>query len=93
MKTIDIKRTANEIIKTLKSCNFNDVTDSSGYFIIKEFPDGSNRAVDVSKAKKENGNPYLIIFCSYENDESDWKYTDTLSVNELINVLQEVCNS
>ena len=84
-----IKEIAQSIVDVLKTCGFNDITDSSGYYIIKEFDNGTDRAVDVYKSD-ENGKPHYVIYCSYEDEDSDWKYTDNLSVEELKNILEEL---
>ena len=76
------------IVGALKDCGFNDVTDSSGYHIIKEFTDGTDRAVDVYKSN-EDGNPHYVIYCSYEDEDFDFMYTDDLSVEQLERKLEE----
>ena len=50
---INIESTAKEIYDRLQYCEFNDITDSSGYFFIKQFEDGIDRAVDVYKFTEE----------------------------------------
>ena len=50
MKDISIKATVQEIVDILESCGFDDITDSSGYYVIKEFEDGTERCVNVSKS-------------------------------------------
>ena len=86
----DLKETAECIVAILADCGFDDVTDSSGYFVIKEFDDNTDRAVDVYKSTN-GGNPHYIIYCSYEDDSSDYAYTDDLSVDSLIKKLEELC--
>lgn len=80
--------TAQCIVEILKSCGFDDVTDSSGYYIIKEFNDGTDRAVDVYKSN-DDGKPHYIIYCSYEDEDFDYLYTDDLSTEKLISKLKE----
>ena len=80
---------ATDIVNILEAAGFDDVTDSSGYFIIKEYNDGTDRAVDVYKST-DGGNPHYVIYCSYENDDSDWFYTEDLSISNLVKVLLEV---
>ena len=87
MKIDKIKQTADAIVKILENRNFNDVTDSSGYFTIDK-----KRFVDIFKSN-EGGMPRYIVFCLYEDGMCELKNTDTLSVDELKNVLQEVYNS
>lgn len=79
---------ANDIVMELEHCGFDDVTDSSGYFTIKEFSDGAERCVDVYKSTND-GNPHYVVYCSYEDEEHDYKYTDDLTVGALIKVLKE----
>ena len=43
----NLKNIAKYIVEDLMHSGFDDVTDSSVYYIIKEFADGSDRAVDV----------------------------------------------
>ena len=91
MKDISIKATAQEIVDILESCGFDDVTDSSGYYVIKEFEDGTERCVDVSKSTGDGSeNPHYTIYVSYEDEDSDWVYTNSLSVDELEEKLEEL---
>jgi hypothetical protein len=83
-----LKEIAECIVGALEDCGFNDVTDSSGYIVIKEFSDGTDRAVDVYKSN-EDGNPHYVIYCSYEDEDFDYRYTDDLSVEQLENQLKE----
>lgn len=91
MKNISIKDTAQEIVDILESCGFDDVTDSSGYYVIKEFEDGTERCVDVSKSTGDGSeNPHYTIYVSYEDEDFDWVYTNSLSVDELEEKLDEL---
>ena len=83
----NIKDIARYIVEDLECCRFNDITDSSGYYIIKEFADGTDRAVDVYKANW--GYPHYVIYCSYEDEDYDFMYTDDLSVEQLASKLEE----
>ena len=83
---------ANDIMIELENCGFDDVTDSSGYFVIREFPDGSERCVDVYKSTS-GGNPHYVVCCVYEDDEHDYEYTDNLEAESLIKVLREFYES
>lgn len=76
------------IAEILDDCGFDDVTDSSGYYIIKEFADGTDRAVDVYKSTVD-GNPHYVIYCSYEDESFDYRYTEDLSVEQLEERLKE----
>lgn len=91
MKDISIKATAQEIVDILESCGFDDVTDSSGYYVIKEFEDRTERCVDVSKSTGDGSeNPHYTIYVSYEDEDSDWVYTKSLSIDELEEKLEEL---
>jgi hypothetical protein len=79
------------IVGALEHCGFDDVTDSSGYYIIKEFADGTDRAVDVYKSN-EDGNPHYVIYCSYEDEGFDYRYTNDLSIEQLESQLEEFYN-
>ena len=76
----NLKETAQCIVEVLNNCGFDDVTDSSGYYIIKEFENGTDRAVDVYKSDID-GNPHYVIYCSYEDED--------LSVEQLVSKLEE----
>ena len=84
----NLKYIAKYIVEDLEHCGFNDITDSSGFYIIKEFKDGTDRAVDVYKANNW-GYPHYVIYCSYEDEDYDYKYTDDLSVEQLASKLEE----
>lgn len=86
---ISIEATAQSIYDRLQYCGFNDITDSSGYFLIKQFEDGVDRAIDVYKSTND-GEPHYVIYCSYEDDNSDYKFTKDLSLEELTRVLKEI---
>ena len=86
---ISIDATAKSIYDKLQYCGFNNITDSSGYFLIKQFNDGTDRAVDVYKSTEDKV-PHYVIYCSYEDDSSDYKYTNDLSLEELTRVLKEI---
>ena len=76
------------IAEILENCGFDDVTDSSGFYIIKEIDDETDRAVDVYKST-DGGNPHYVIYCSYEDEDFDYMYTDDLSMEQLENKLKE----
>ena len=84
----NLKHIAVYIAEDLMNCGFDDVTDSSGYYIIKEFTDGTDRAVDVYKSTVD-GNPHYVIYCSYEDEDFSYRYTDDLSVEQLEKQLKE----
>lgn len=84
----NLKNIARYIVEDLERCGFDDVTDSSGYYIVKEFADGTDRAVDVYKSN-DGENSHYVIYCSYEDEDFDYKYTNDLSVEQLISKLEE----
>lgn len=84
----NLKDIAQYIVEDLMKCGLDDVTDSSGYYIIKEFADGTDRAVDVYKSS-DGGKFHYVIYCSYEDEDFDYKYTDDLSVEQLTSKLEE----
>lgn len=84
----NIKDIARYIAEDLECCGFNDITDSSGYYIIKEFADGTDRAVYVYKSNNW-GYSHYVIYCSYEDENYDYMYTDDLSVEQLASKLEE----
>ena len=86
---ISIKNTAQEIAEILEHCSFDNIQDSSGYYIIKEFEDGTDRAVDVHKST-DGGYPHYVIYCSFEDEDSDWVSTNDLSLESLIEKLEEL---
>ena len=83
---------ANDIVMELEHCGFDDITDRSGYFVIREFSDGTERCVDVHKSTYE-GKPHYVVYCSYEDEQFDYKYTKDLTIKALIKVLEEVYES
>lgn len=90
----DMKAIAEDIVKALESRSFNDCTDSSGYIVIREFGDEVDRAVDVYKSDGDGKDiPHYVIYCSYEDGNSDYAYTADLSVEGLTKVLEEFYNT
>ena len=84
MEDISIKATAQEIVDILESCAFDDITDSSGYYVIREFEDGTERCVDVSKSTGDGTeNPHYTIYVAYEDEDFDCVYTKIMSIDEL----------
>lgn len=82
---------AEDIVIELKESKFDDVDDSSGYFLIREFEDGTERSVDVYKSTKR-GYPHYVINVRYEDDTSDYKHTKDSSIKALQNILEEIYN-
>lgn len=87
-KRLELKHIAECIYETLKDCGFDDPTDSSGYYTIKEFIDKPDRVVDVYKSNFD-GIPHYSVYCSYEDEQFIYRYTEDLSVESLLRALQE----
>ena len=58
----NIKDISKQIYEILKDCEFDNVLDSSGCFIIKKFENGTERYVDVYKSIN-GGTPHYVIYC------------------------------
>ena len=89
MVTERLSKIAQDIVNVLYNCSFNNITQGSGYFVIKKIDDELDRCVDVTKWKKDDGTCYYAVYCLYEDDEGEWRYTKTLSVDELTKILEE----
>lgn len=90
----DMKTIAEAIVKTLETRSVNNCTYSSGYIVIREFGNEIDRAVDVYKSDGNGKDiPHYVIYCSYEDDTSDFAYTADLSVEGLTKVLEEFYNA
>ena len=86
---IDLKKVSETIFRLLESCGFDDITDGCGYYVIKEFEDGSDRVVDVYKSTS-GGNSHYVVYCSFEDDTFDYYYTEDLTCESLEKCLQEL---
>lgn len=85
-----IRETAEEIVEVLSNCGFDNCTDSSGYYAIKEFDDGTERVVDVYKSTGDGAEPpHYAIYVGYEDEDCDWQFTKDLSVEALEKELRE----
>lgn len=92
-KAINLKDTAKEIVEVLKNSQFNNITDSSGYYIVKENEvKDIARCVDVSK-RQEDGKEFYVIYVSYEDEQSEWENTEDLSYESLLDKLTEIAES
>jgi hypothetical protein len=87
-----LKEKARKIVNYLRTCGFNDPTDNSGYYVIDKFEDGTARAIDVYKSTFD-GTSHYVINCYYEDGSQDFKYTDDLSQEQLLDKLEEFYNS
>lgn len=83
-----LKDAAKEIVEYLEESEFDDVTDSSRCYTIREFPDESERSVEVYKSTS-GGVPHYIVCCSYEDESADYKYTKDLTEESLEEALKE----
>jgi len=91
---------ANEIAYDLENASFS-ITDNSGYYNLTSYetPDGDTVALAVCVNKSEDeGREYYAIYSIVDvNDgveltDPQWDYTDTLSVRELEQVLNELAS-
>lgn len=87
-----LQDTAESIADILQHSGFNNPADSSGYFIINEFPCvGKDRAVDVYKSDADGTEPpHYVVYCSYEDGNGDFRNTTELTVESLLEVLVEL---
>lgn len=91
MGKINLTEVARAIVETLESRGFNDCTNSSGYYVIKDLGDDLERCVDVYKSNDDGAErDHYVVYCSYEDEEHDYRYTDDLSVESLEQVLREL---
>lgn len=91
MTTFNNRETAQAIADILKERGFDDITDSSGYFALIRFDDDTDRCVDVYKSTGEGTEqPHYVIYVSYEDEDFDFAYTESLSVDELTEKLDEL---
>ncbi len=79
-----------EIADVLDDCEFDDITDHSGYYTIKEFDEEypEDRVVCVNKMS-DDGQLYYSVYCVFEDETADWHHTNSLSVDELFDILKE----
>lgn len=90
---IDLFVTATEIAERLSNAKFDDITDDSGYFVVREFEDGRERAVDVYKSTGYGTQkPYYTVYCSFEDEDHDFYYTEDLSIKGLYKTLKEIAD-
>ena len=81
---IQIAKAASE----LKTCS---VTDSTGYYLIWE-SDENEIAIDISKTIDESdGSKCYAVYVDYlVEHEGDWRYTNTLSIDELVSLIVNI---
>lgn len=90
---VDLFVTAAEIAERLSNAGTDDVTDSSGHFVIKQFEDGGERTVDVHKSTGDGTQkPHYAVYCSFEDDDHDFYYTEDLSIEGLHKTLKEIAD-
>lgn len=87
----NLLKIAQDIVEILKERNFDDCTDHSGYFTIKE--DKENEInVCVHKSAYCGVPAHYAIYVAYEEiGAAEWKYTEDLSVDSLFEVLKRIC--
>lgn len=90
---VDLFVSAAEIAERLSNAGTDDITDSSGHFAIKQFEDGGERTVDVHKSTGDGTQkPHYAVYCSFENDDHDFYYTEDLSIEGLHKTLKEIAD-
>ncbi len=89
--SIDLHITATEIVNRLETATFDDCTDSSGYFVVRDFGDDCERCVDVYKSSECNQKPpHYTVYASFEDGDSSYYYTKDLSIEGLEVILREI---
>lgn len=90
---IDLFVTAAEIAERLSNAGTDNITDSSGHFVVREFEDGRERTVDVHKSTGDGTQkPHYAVYCSFEDDDHDFYYTEDLSIEGLHKTLKEIAD-
>lgn len=85
---------AENIVKHLESCGFDDCTDCTGYLLLRNFGNEKERLVDVYKSTGDGSeDPHYVICCRYEDGYADFLYTKDLSVDDLATKLEEFYNA
>ena len=68
-----------------------EIANNSGYYVIRSFKDGSERCVDIIKSTAEDKEfPHYAVYVLYEDDTSNYEYTDDLSVDGLYKLLKKL---
>jgi hypothetical protein len=87
-----IKEIAKQIVDCLECCNFGDVTDSSGFVQITD-----TCSVDVYKSRHGDSGEHYVIYCSYNGDDFDYRYTTDLSseslAKEFLDIYYDECQN
>lgn len=92
-RKIDLLVTAAEIAERLSNAGTDDITDSSGHFVVKTFEDDGERTVDVHKSTGDGTQkPHYAVYCSFEDGDHDFYYTNDLSIESLNRTLKEIAS-
>ena len=90
---VDLFVTAAEIAERLSTAGTDDITVSSGHFVIMQFEDGGERTVDVHKSTGDGAQkPHYVVYCLFEDDDHDFYYTEDLSIEGLHKTLKEIAD-
>lgn len=89
-----MRNMAENIVKHLENCGFDDCTDCTGYLLLRNFGNKKERLVDVYKSTGNGADiPHYVICCRYEDGNADFMYTADLSVDSLAEKLEEFYNA
>ena len=82
---------AMEIAREAAELDGYGVLCSTGYYVIYS----ESIAVDICKQKDErDGNEYFSVYASFEHGgEGEWRSTDTIDVNQLVDLILETAES
>lgn len=89
----NLLKIAQDIVEILKERNFDDCTDHSGYFTIKEEKENEiNICVHKTTYAYNGFSAHYAVYVAYEEEgTTEWKYTENLSVDSLFEVLKSIC--
>lgn len=91
--TADFIGLAEVIAKVLENREFDDVTSNSGYFLLKQLNDNCGLYVDVYKSTSDGEEePHYVIYCSDDNENTDYHYTKDLTVISLAKEFEDIAN-
>ena len=85
---------AMEIAKEAAELDGYGVLCSTGYYVVYDNDENESIAVDICKQRDVWGsNEYFAVYASFDDDEGEWRSTDTLDINELADLIFETAYS